>query len=42
MSQDFFTFMSEFFAGEGDINCSGSTTSEDFFELLTCFLAEGC
>ena len=40
-SQDFFDFLSDFFAGNADYNHSGSTNSQDFFDFLTCFFA-GC
>jgi hypothetical protein len=40
-SQDFFDFLSDFFAGHADFNNSGSTDSQDFFDFLTAFFA-GC
>ncbi len=40
-SQDFFDFLTSFFAGNADFNQSGSTNSQDFFDFLTCFFA-GC
>jgi hypothetical protein len=40
-SQDFFDFLSDFFAGNADFNNSGTTNSQDFFDFLTCFFA-GC
>jgi hypothetical protein len=40
-SQDFFDFLSDFFANNADFNHSGATDSQDFFDFLTCFFA-GC
>lgn len=40
-SQDFFTFVIGFFAGDADFNGSGTTDSQDFFEFLLCFFG-GC
>jgi hypothetical protein len=40
-SQDFFDFLTSFFAGTADFNCSGSTDSQDFFDFLTGFFG-GC
>jgi hypothetical protein len=38
-SQDFFEFLSDFFAGNGDFNMSGTTDSQDFFDYITAFFA---
>jgi len=40
-SQDFFDFITSFFAGRADYNNSGSTTSQDFFDFIACFFT-GC
>jgi hypothetical protein len=40
-SQDFFDFLTGFFAGAADYNHDGLTNSQDFFDFLTCFFA-GC
>jgi YVTN family beta-propeller protein len=40
-SQDFFDFLTGFFAGEQDFNADGLTNSQDFFDFLTAFFA-GC
>ncbi len=40
-SQDFFDFLTSFFAGNADFNGNGTTNSQDFFDFLTCFFA-GC
>ncbi len=40
-SQDFFDFVTSFFAGSADINLDGITNSQDFFDFLSCFFA-GC
>lgn len=40
-SQDFFLFITDFFAGAADFNGDGSTTSQDFFDFLAAFFT-GC
>jgi uncharacterized membrane protein len=40
-SQDFFDFLTAFFAGAADFNADGATNSQDFFDFLTAFFA-GC
>lgn len=40
-SQDFFDYITAFFAGDGDINCDGQTNSQDFFDFLSAFFS-GC
>ncbi|MGE3109499.1 MAG: hypothetical protein AB7G11_10475 [Phycisphaerales bacterium] len=40
-SQDFFDFVTGFFAGSADFNGSGQTNSQDFFDFLSCFFT-GC
>jgi hypothetical protein len=40
-SQDFFDFLTDFFAEAADFNMDGTTNSQDFFDFLTCFF-EGC
>ncbi len=40
-SQDFFDFLSAFFAGSADFNTDGSTNSQDFFDFLGAFFT-GC
>ncbi|MBC7771113.1 MAG: tyrosinase family protein [Pyrinomonadaceae bacterium] len=36
-SQDFFSFVVSFFAGQADFNADGETSSQDFFDFLVCF-----
>jgi hypothetical protein len=38
-SQDFFDFLTAFFAGNADFNADGVTSSQDFFDFLTAFFA---
>jgi hypothetical protein len=38
-SQDFFDFITSFFAGQADFNASGTTDSQDFFDFLGCFFS---
>lgn len=38
-SQDFFAFLNDFFAQQGDFNRDGATNSADFFDYLNCFFA---
>ncbi len=38
-SQDFFDFLTAYFAGNADFNQDGVTTSQDFFDFLTAFFA---
>ena len=38
-SQDFFDFLTAFFASDADFNASGATDSQDFFDFLTAFFA---
>ena len=40
-SQDFFDYLSAFFAGDADFNADASTNSQDFFDFLACFF-NGC
>ncbi|MBC7772904.1 MAG: hypothetical protein H7210_10450 [Pyrinomonadaceae bacterium] len=40
-SQDFFDFLSNFFAGTADYNADGITNSQDFFDFMGCFFT-GC
>ena len=41
-SQDFFDFLTDFFAENADFNHDGITNSQDFFDFLTCFFGGAC
>jgi len=43
-SQDFFDFITAFFANEADYNCDTFVNSQDFFDFLSCFFTPpaGC
>jgi hypothetical protein len=39
-SQDFFDFVTAFFAGDADFNGDGQTNSQDFFDFVGEFFGE--
>jgi hypothetical protein len=43
-SNDFFSFLDDFFTSNADFNSDGVTNSQDFFDFLGCFFAPpgGC
>ena len=38
-SQDFFDFLTAFFANDADFNHDGTTNSQDFFDFITAFFS---